>query len=345
MSLLPCSVLELMRSPVPKSQPNLVFLQFEIAWMDAESSHTFTILFEEDIENITATECIPRTSPFSRLRKTETQSEVADDLDDIFTEKEVKDSYMSAVLSTIQPLDPCHALLILNITCHPSPRRRFVDATINLHVSPQPLSSQRSSFDPSPSPESSPNHGPSPLPRSRPKIVGVAPEYSLGGWTEEQTTFKRGVALPIAVGFGPASIGVTPSVEKETQKFVMHAMAIIGSLQQNMRCAHWTVVENHSSEGGIPPHFQVATVVEHTGPFMVKFDVKARLGGGRWLPTDIVSRGRGGKSLKKIIDVQTWRRGEIDLRPGEEAWRTFLAGLTGEVPGSTCEFGQRVVRS
>lgn len=314
--------------------------------MDPDPSNTFTILFEEDpdLSSIDLTECNSRA--LWRSHKTETQPEVASEPDYILTEEEISGSHMSGTLSTVQPLDSSHTLLILNLTCNPCAKRRFMNATIDMRVGPQRSSTSgpRSSFDlsPSPSPRSGLSHTSSPSPRSHPKVVGLAPQLSIGGQNEEQIMLRHGVSFPISASFGPASAGITPSVEKQTQKVVAHAMTIVGSLQSYMKCAHWTVKENESSRSGIPTHFRVAVVIEHNGPFVVKLEVKAELSGRLW-PQSIVSK--GGNSLQKTIDVETWRCGEIELAPGETAWRAFLADFTGAVPGLMREFGQIIVRA
>jgi len=301
-----------------------------------ESSHTFTIGFEEDVFTMVENEGLYRARSIFKSRDVEVETDIPEDPDYLITEAEISDSYLSAAFSTIQPLDEHRSLLILNITCHPAPRRRFVNARVTWRIS---SSTVHSNSIPSPSPGSK-----SQLPVNPPKLAVIAPQHSVGGWTEEQTRLMWGLSLPVEVGFGGASIGIEPSREKETEKAVMHAMTIIGTIRDAGKRGFWTIEENKSSERGIPSHFQLAAVVDHYGPFATELDVKAELGGGLW-PTYIqAKKGRNGTSLKRMIDVDTWKCGEIELEPGEVGWRKFLAGMTGEVSGVMLEFGQAIVR-
>ena len=140
---------------------------------------------------------------------------------------------------------------------------------------------------------------------------------------------------------GP-SVGVDPSVERETQKAVMHAMTIMGSIRPNGR-ACWTVEENKSSERGIPSHFQLAIVLDHGGaPFVTELDAKAELGGGLW-PNNVQAK-KGRNDLRKVIDVETWKCGDVEWEPGEVGWKKFMAGVTGEVPGVNVDYKPSIVR-
>ncbi|KAF9468927.1 hypothetical protein BDZ94DRAFT_553614 [Collybia nuda] len=306
--------------------------------MDTE--RTFKIGFEEDVMTLVENQGHYRSRSFFKPHEAGAQAELSGEPDYLVTETEISDSYMSAELSTIQRLDERRSLLILNLTCHPAPGRRFVNARVDW----------RFRSPPSPSPGSSPgakSPSPSPSPflgRLNPRIVVIAPQHSVGGWTEEQTRLMWSLALPLEVGFGGPSIGIEPSREKETQKAVMHAMSIVGSTRENMSRAFWTIEENKSSERGIPSHFQLAVAVEHNGPFVIELEIKAELGGGLW-PTYMLSKkGKGGNGLRRLVDVDVWKSGEIEMEPGEKAWRSFLGGLTGEVSGVMREFEQTIVR-
>ncbi|KAF8232409.1 hypothetical protein L208DRAFT_1397373 [Tricholoma matsutake] len=273
------------------------------------------------------TEFRPR-SLGSRSRSREIEKpDTPEQPDYVVTEAEISNSFLSAVLSTIQPLDEHKALLILRVTCHPAPGRRFKNSTIIWKFAPTALPSTE---DPSP-PISSP-----------PKIITLAPLHSVGGWTEEQTKIIWGLAANVGSAFPGASVGVDPSVQKETQTGVLHAMTIMGSIRPGTR-AYWTVEENKSSERGIPSLFQLAVVVDHGGvPFVTELDVKAELGGGLW--HTFVQAKKPHEGLRKEIDVNTWKCGEVELEPGEVGWKKFMAGMTGEVSGAVVEFGQSVVR-
>ncbi|KAF5374610.1 hypothetical protein D9615_008955 [Tricholomella constricta] len=294
-----------------------------------------TIAFEEDVYTLVENHGIYRARSIFKSREApagaHSEPLVSDEPDYLVSETEISNSYLSATLSTIQPLDDRRSLLTLIIACHPAPGRRFVNATITWRIS---------------SPPTPPAHGPA-KPTGHtpaPKIVALAPQHSVGGWTEEQTKLIWGLSVPLEVGFAGASVGITPSREKETQKAVMHAMTIIGTVRSGGARATWTVEENKSSQRGIPSHFQLAVVVDHSGPFVSDMDVKAELGGGLW-PTFLqAKKGRGGNGLQRVINVDTWKCGEVVWEPGELGWKKYVAGMTGEVSGIMLEFGQAVVR-
>jgi len=172
----------------------------------------------------------------------------------------------------------------------------------------------------------------------------LAPQHSEGGWTEEQTKIVWGSKAKAGSGLAAGSAGVDPSVEKETHKAVMHAMTILGSIRPN-GLACWTVEENKSSERGIPSHFQLAVVLDHGGlPFVTELDVKAELGGGLWHTFIQAKKGRNSAGLRKVIDVNTWKCGEVAWEPGEAGWKKFMTEMTGEVSGTVVVFGQSPIR-
>jgi hypothetical protein len=198
----------------------------------------------------------------SKSREGGSPADTPEPPDHTVVEAELSDSFLSAVLSTIQPLDERKSLLILTVICHPAPGRRFKNCSLTWKfLSTTPPSTEF----------------PSPI-SLLPKLVTLAPQHSIGGWTEEQTRLLWGLTVNAGAGLVGASAGVEPSVERETQKAVMHAMTIQGSIRPNGR-ACWTVEENRSSERGIPSHFQLAVVLDHGGdPFVMELDVKR---GGR----------------------------------------------------------------
>ncbi|KAF8897344.1 hypothetical protein BD779DRAFT_1490313 [Infundibulicybe gibba] len=236
--------------------------------------------------------------------------------DPVLTETEIGDSFLSASFTTIQPLDDHKSLLVLVVRCHPAPGRRFLNATIKWkfkpHTDPQATTRQRP-----------------------PRAIALAPEHTVGGWSEEQTKLVWGLAAPLEVGFSGVSVGVEASREKETSKAVMHAMTIIGTPRSGgMRCV-WTIVENKSSGR--------AVVLDHEGPFETTLDVKAELGGKFW-PTYIqAKKANNGEGMKKVIDVKRWKCGEATWEPGELGWKKFMAGFSGEVSGVMHEFEQAIV--
>jgi hypothetical protein len=303
----------------------------------------FTFELEEDFsdEKENASHYTSRGLFFKSHEETQPEPEVLGEPNYVVAEEEVCKSYVSATLSTIQPLDGNRSLLILAITCHPAPERRFVHATIDWQFhpapSPTPTPSPSSILGPSPNHSSSPPSVPASPRRFLPKIVDFGPHRSVGGISEEETRTVGTIAFPVKATFGPASIGIEPSLEKETKKVVKHAMSIMGSPRPGRR-AYWTVEENKSSKGGIPSHLQLAVVVEHSGPFKMELKFKGKLGGGFPWPDLSV------KAKKKLIDVGAWRYGEIGLEPGDEAWKVFLSEMTGEVPGMMRDFRQNIVR-
>ncbi|KAG6911663.1 hypothetical protein DXG01_007913 [Tephrocybe rancida] len=300
--------------------------------MDPElTEKSFIISFEEDV--LTEVEYHGEYRPRSIFTAHHEEAPVAVSSDPAYlvTETEIANSYLSATLSTIQPLGDHKSLLMITIACHPAPERRFMNATISWRISASPSLPDTA-------------HSTQTTSRHDPKVVTLAPQHSVGGWTEEQTRLLWGLSLPVQVGFGPASVGVEPSTEKETQKAVMHAMTILGTVRNAGTRATWTVEENKSSERGIPSHFQLAIVVDHDGPFLSEFDVKAELGGGLWSTFLQAKKSKSGKALRRIIDVETWKCGDILWEPSEQGWKKFVAGITGEVDGVVLNFSQTVVR-
>ena len=298
---------------------------------------SFTIEFEKDLDTLLDNQLdLEPPSEYrsrsgrvrSRSRETEKRSDTPEQPDHVVTEIEISDSFLSAVLSTIQPLDDCKSLLILTVTCHPAPGRRFKNSTITWRFAPTALPSTEY-----PSTISSPQ-----------RLVTLAPQHSEGGWTEEQTKIMWGSKAKAGAELAAGSAGMDPSDEKEIHKPVMRAMTIMGSIRPNGR-AYWTVEENKSSERGIPSHFRLAVVLDHSGlPFVTELDVKAELGGGLWHTFIQAKKGRNGTGLRTVIDVNTWKCGEVEWEPGEAGWKKFMREMTGEVPGAVVEFGQSVTR-
>jgi hypothetical protein len=293
----------------------------------------FTVEFEKDLDTLNDLHGqLPPPAYRSRSFGSRSSSKSreggsrADSPDHTVVEAELSDSFLSAVLSTIQPLDEHKSLLILTVICHPAPGRRFKNCTMTWKFSSTTPLSTESLF-----PISSP-----------PKLIAIAPQHSIGGWTEEQTRLLWGLTVNAGAGVVGASAGVEPSLERETSKAVMHAMAIQGSIRPNCR-ACWTVEENKSSERGIPSHFRLAVVLDHSGdPFVMELDAKAELGGSLFHPYMQAKKGRN--DLRKVIDVHTWKCGEVAWEPSEAGWKAFMAGMTGEVPGTVVQFEQSIVR-
>lgn len=248
--------------------------------------------------------------------------------DQVLREVETLNSYFSAEFSVIQPLDARRSLLILVVRCHPATNRRFVNATITWK------------FTTIASTQALPDN------KAKAKVTYLAPELSVGGWTEEWTRLVWGVALPVQAGFMGGSVGLEASRNRENQKVVTHAMTIVGTKRNvGARCV-WTVEENKSSARGIPSHFQLAVVIEHEGPFLTELDVKAELGGGLWFGPKFMKakKNRDGTGLRRTIDIETSKCGEVLWESGEAGWRKFMKTMTGEVGGAVLDFGQAIVR-
>ncbi|KAG6890920.1 hypothetical protein C0995_000877 [Termitomyces sp. Mi166 len=307
--------------------------------MDPEHiNKSFIITFEED--NLAEIEHRGQYHPRAIFRSrsphdgdvppSEASSVVPGDPEYLVTEAEIAKSYLSATLSTIQPLGNNKSLLIMTIACHPAPERRFTNVTITWKISPPPPFPNEKKADRI----------------SSPKIITLAPQHSIGGWTEEQSKLLWRLSVPVQVGAGLASVGVEPSIGQTTQKAALHAMTIIGTVRGTGGVPHatWTVEENKSSERGIPSHFQLAIVVDHAGPFVSELDVDAHLGGGLWSSFLQTKKGKHGNVLKRVIDVETWKCGDISWEPGESGWKKYVAGITGEMDGLVQNFIQPIVR-
>ncbi|GLB33613.1 hypothetical protein LshimejAT787_0104970 [Lyophyllum shimeji] len=239
--------------------------------------------------------------------------------DQVLREVEKSNSYFSAEFSVIQPLDDCRSLLVLAVRCHPATKRRFVNATITWKFTAT---------------------------ATKANVTHLAPEFSVGGWSEECTKLVWGITLPIQAGLAGSSVGLEASRSRESHKGVMHAMTIVGTRRNaGARCV-WTVEENSSSARGIPSHFQLAVVIQHEGPFLTELDVKAELGGCSWFGPRFMraKKGREGAGLRRTIDIETSRCGDVLWESGEEGWKKFMKEMTGEVGGATLDFGQAIVR-
>ncbi|KAG6832976.1 hypothetical protein H0H92_004860 [Tricholoma furcatifolium] len=305
-----------------------------------EEQRSFTVTFEEDlVAEVQYTKGRPRSIFRTRsfheadARQAKTSVPVPGGPNYLVTETEAANSFLSATLSTIQPLDNHKSLMIITIACHPAPERRFVNATVSWRVSapPSDADSEKATQTLPPS-------------EHAPKILALAPQHSVGGWTEEQTKLIWGLSLPMRVHVGPGSVGVEPSTERETKKDVLHAMTIIGTVRSAGTRATWTVEENKSSERGIPSHFQFAIVVSHTGPFVSELDFKAELGGGLWSTYLQAKKGKHGNGSKRIIDVDAWKCGDVLWESDEQGWKKYIASFTGEIDGVVQSFAQAIVR-
>ena len=53
-------------------------------------------------------------------------------------------------------------------------------------------------------------------------------------------------------------------------------------------------------------------------------------------------RSKRGPGAKRVVKVEDWASRRFDLSSGQD-WKSFVEGLTGEVPGSTIVFPQAMV--
>ncbi|KAF8665735.1 hypothetical protein AX16_000183 [Volvariella volvacea WC 439] len=230
-----------------------------------------------------------------------------------FAEIETGDSsFISVTFTTIQPLGDTKTLLVLLLRCHPTPGRRFTSATLVWKFKV--------------------NGG------TPPRLVRIAPEMALGGWSEQQVKMVRGVNATAQTGVGAASAGLGASVEWENSRTLQHVMTFQGTIRGNGGRAHWTIQENEDLGRGIPSHIRVAAVLSHVGPIATELTVTAELGYKKWI---IPLNDRRKSAQARVIDVEKWRRGEIDFGNGAANWETFMAQFSGDAPEyAVHSFGQ-----
>ena len=286
-----------------------------------ESTSPIVVEFEEDIRKSHELGIISS-------RRAETQVAVIRPDAPVFTEAEsiIKGSYFSAEFTTVHPVEDSKILIILRFQCHPAIGHRFASAKITVKFASSP----------SDSPETPSNE-------SVPRVVLHAPRRSYGGCTKEDRRIKWGLALPIRGGSssGVASASIEPSYEHEVTAVVDHALTFTGTARGapvRTSCV-WTVEENKSTATGIPTEFQVAVVLEHVGAFVTELDVQADI---RGMLTRGVVRSKKGPGAKRMVKVEDWASRGFELNSGQD-WKSFVEGLTGEVPGSMVVFPQAMV--
>lgn len=229
-------------------------------------------------------------------------------------------SYFSADFTTLQSLDHNKSLLILRLQCHPAVSHRFANATITWKFRPQNNAAVN--------------------PAGTPRILMHAPRKAYGAMSKVTKHLRLGLTLPIQVGQGIASAGIEPSVECETEKDVYHALTITGTSRGapiKTYCV-WTVEENKDTDSGIPSEFQLAVVLEHSGPFITDISAKAALRGGLGPVTHIRSK----STTQVLIDVENWKGKLVEWRFDD--WKTYIEGITGEVEGALVDFKQMIPR-
>ncbi|KAF8878458.1 hypothetical protein BD779DRAFT_1474808 [Infundibulicybe gibba] len=203
----------------------------------------------------------------------------------------VSESHFTAAIHTLSTLEPHKTLLVLDITAHPAPKCRFLNVAVTW------LFRRCADTDPA---------GMAVL---APRVLGLAPQHSVGGWTQEQMGCIRAV--------GSAA---SPSLTS-----TMGAMTIEGSIRGRSRCV-WTVEENASSQCGIPDQLQFAVALEHSGKFELELDMHGELGFGSFSAPIAAKRGES-CGLVKVMDA--------GAELGQVEWKNFLKGVTGRVPSAT----------
>jgi hypothetical protein len=220
--------------------------------------------------------------------------------------------YLSATFTKAEYLGDRKSFLILDFQCHPSRGRRFTDVTITWKFKARCCAT----------------------PTSPPKVVYAAPRRSVGGRTDEERRTLLGLRAPIQLQAVGASIGIEANAELEVHKVIPHAMVMTGTIRGDPAdCCVWTVKENGSNGTGIPPHFRIAVVLEHDGPFATMLDVKAKIEGRWWWPKPFRFH------TKRVVDVGILK-GRIESDPD---WRKDVQGVTGEVPYAATLFSQPIV--
>jgi hypothetical protein len=126
-----------------------------------------------------------------------------------------------------------------------------------------------------------------------PKVVAVAPESIDGAISSETVHTTLHGALQIGVNVGPVEVQPASfDMTKETTKSVTGFMKLRGLGCETSR-AIFTLEENDIDETGIPDTFAPIVLLEHGGPFIMQFVVKAHveLGGAvRYLIARLLRR-------------------------------------------------------
>lgn len=216
---------------------------------------------------------------------------------------------MSASLSTVQILEPNKCLLVMQFQCHPSDTRRFTSLRINWR-----LRNVKGAL--------------------APKVYDIAPKQSIGARNEERHRWMFGIAAAAKLAALGGEVGPEFSQSWEINKTVARAMVITGSTRGLLpEAAEWSVTENVSAKTGIPPHFQVAIVVEYGGIFMMELDVVAKqLGNNRWWSS------RNHVRAELPVDVDSLHR-EFEPYGPSNGWRQWFPLFKGEVEGGMVRHG------
>lgn len=138
-----------------------------------------------------------------------------------------------------------------------------------------------------------------------PKVVAVAPESIDGAISSETVHATLHGALQIGVNVGPVEITpATFDITRETTKSVKGFMKLRGLGCETSR-AIFTLEENDVDETGIPDTFVPIVLLEHGGPFIMEFVVKAhvQLGGAvRYLIARLLRRSNRDFLPKLVLD-------------------------------------------
>jgi len=165
-----------------------------------------------------------------------------------------------------------------------------------------------------------------------PRVLDVAPKQSIGGRNEERHKWLFGIAATAKLAALGGEVGPEFNQSWEINKNVARAMVITGSTRGLLPdAAEWSVTENSSAKSGIPPHLQVAIVVEYGGIFMMELDVVAKqLGNNRWW------RSRNHVKAELPINVDGLHGGFQPFGNGQN-WRQWFPLIKSEVGGGSVE--------
>ncbi|KAF8887828.1 hypothetical protein BD779DRAFT_1672642 [Infundibulicybe gibba] len=210
---------------------------------------------------------------------------------------QITESNFVAVVHAVPALETNIALLVLDLTAHPAAGCRFVNASITLAFQP------------------SNNDNNTTTRVQAPKVLGLAPQHSVGAWTPAQTGCIRAASFP-ATPVSPldaAPLGTT---------------TIEGSVRAGASKCVWTAEENSCSLRGIPAHLRLVAAIAcpaQDADVCVRVDIRAEVGRGS--VSVPVAAQHGG--VVRVFSIS----GESGREGGKEVgWRGFLSGVTGCVP-------------
>jgi hypothetical protein len=244
-------------------------------------------------------------------------------------------SYLSVQLTTIQTIDSDHSLLVWHTIYHPSVGRRFQSAVLVVKLTqklPSPESVAGTTISAAVPPIS---------------VQQYAPRKAFGGTAKESKTVHWGLELPLTVPAGPVEVGVTPSVERESDIEIEHAFVIEGSargIPRKNTCV-WTLEENKATERGVPSEVCFAALIEHSQPILCEVSASGWTVGGLKPPRHLKTKTpREARSLEIDPVDYKGKLTEFQLSQNISQCRELLSKWTGKVEGAVIEFDQKIVR-